>query len=211
MDLWKLGWGTAYVDPALREKLDLLSSRGVRSCPGGTLFELAWHQGVVEEFLYWAEDCGFDCIEVSSGSVSMSRTTKSALIEQAATRFTVLAEIGSKDPRADVSSEAWARDAEADLAAGATWIVTEGRESGTVGLFDPDGEVRGGLVDSLVDRVGLAALIFEAPLRAQQAWLIRKYGANVNLGNINATELLAVECLRLGLRSDTFDTTGGQA
>ena len=57
----------------------------------------------------------------------------------------------------EVSAAAWAPAAAADLGAGATWVVTEGRESGTVGLFDPDGEVRVEVVEAVVAAVGVDA------------------------------------------------------
>ncbi len=204
VDLWKFGWGIGYLDPHLREKLNLLADNGIQACTGGTLLEISWLQDAVPELLDWAQDAGFACLEVSSGSVDLPREVKSDLIAQAAERFVVLAEIGAKSPDAPVSVAQWCADAEADLAAGARWVVTEGRESGTVGMFEADGAVRAGLADALVAAVGADRLIFEAPRRAQQAWLIRRHGHQVNLGNIAPAEVLAVETLRLGLRSDTL-------
>ena len=173
IDVWKLGWGTAYLDPGLKEKLELLDQHGVLACTGGTLLEVAWQQGAVEEFLDWAGTIGFPCVEVSCGAVSMSQAQKRSLIGSAAQRFIVLAEIGDKDPQVEVNAGAWALAAAADLDAGATWVVTEGRESGTVGLFDPDGEVRVDVMDAVVAAVGVDSMVFEAPRKDQQAWLIR--------------------------------------
>jgi phosphosulfolactate synthase len=204
VDVWKFGWGTAYLDPGLAEKLVLLQEHQVLGCTGGTLLEVAWHQGAAERMLAWAAELGFPCVEVSNGVAPIGPADKRALIETAAPRFTVLAEIGSKDAAADVSPAAWAAAAAADRAAGATWIVTEGRESGTVGLFSPSGEVRGDVVSAVVDAVGVECAVFEAPRKDQQAWLIRRFGPDVNLGNIPTGEILGVEALRLGLRADTF-------
>lgn len=204
IDVWKLGWGTAYLDPSLREKLELLAAHQVLACTGGTLLEVSWRQGALDRFMDWAEAVGFPCIEVSCGSAEMSRAEKDKIIGTAAARFVVLSEVGRKDPRVTPSAAQWAADARADVDAGATWVLTEGRESGTVGLFDADGEVRADVADAVATAVGLEATLFEAPRRAQQAWLIRHYGADVNLGNIQPAEALAVETLRLGLRSDTF-------
>ena len=213
MDVWKFGWGTAYIDPSLDAKLDLLAEHDVLACPGGTLLEIAWRQGVASHFLDWAEASGFPAIEISCGSVAMTRDVKDTLIETAVKRFTVLTEVGLKDPTAPVSAAQWARDAAADLGAGAHWVVTEGRDSGTVGLFTTEGDVRRTVVDAVVASVGLDVVLFEAPQRAQQAWLIRHFGPNVNLGNIGVGDALSVETLRLGLRSDTMDApfvTGSQ-
>jgi phosphosulfolactate synthase len=135
---------------------------------------------------------------------------KRRLIEAAAERFVVLAEIGSKDPDAEVSPGAWATAAAADRDAGATWVVAEGRESGTVGLFSPGGDVRSEVAEAVVNAIGIESVVFEAPRKDQQAWLIRHYGADVNLGNIAPAETLGVEALRLGLRADTFDLTSAR-
>lgn len=205
VDVWKFGWGTAYLDPGLADKLAVLREHQVLGCTGGTLLEVAWHQGAVEPYLAWAEEVGFPCVEVSCGVAAMGPADKRKLIEGATGRFVVLAEIGSKDPRAEVTPRAWAAAAAADRDAGATWVVTEGRESGTVGLFSSGGDVRSDVVDAVVDAVGVECAVFEAPRKEQQAWLIRRYGADVNLGNIAPADALALESLRLGLRADTFD------
>jgi phosphosulfolactate synthase len=205
VDVWKFGWGTAYLDPGLAEKLAVLREHDVLGCTGGTLLEVAWHQGVVDRYLAWAEELGFPCVEVSCGVAPIGAAEKRRLIETAAARFVVLAEIGSKDPEAEVSPGDWAAAAAADRDAGATWVVTEGRESGTVGLFSPGGDVRGELVEAVVDAVGVETVVFEAPRKDQQAWLIRQLGPDVGLGNIAPAETLGVEALRLGLRADTFD------
>jgi phosphosulfolactate synthase len=136
----------------------------------------------------------------------LTRAEKSGLIGVAAQRFGVLAEIGRKDADASVLAGQWAADAEADLEAGADYVVTEGRESGTVGLYEPDGSVRADVVAAVVAAIGADRVLFEAPQRAQQTWLIRRYGANVNLGNVRPGAALSVETLRLGLRADTVDT-----
>ena len=207
VDLWKLGWGTAYLDPGLGDKLALLDRHGVLACTGGTLLEVAWQQGVVEDFLNWAAATGFPCVEVSCGAVTMSPPQKRSLIEAAAERFIVLGEIGAKDPSVPVSAAAWALAAAADLEAGATWVVTEGRESGTVGLFDPSGEVRVDVLDAVVAAIGVDSTVFEAPRKDQQAWFIRRFGPDVNLGNVVPAEALGLEALRLGLRADTLTTS----
>lgn len=206
VDVWKLGWGTAYLDPGLQDKLALLDRHGVLACTGGTLLEVAWQQGLVHDYLDWAGATGFPCVEVSCGAVSMSAEQKRSLIGTAAERFIVLGEIGAKDPRVEVTASAWAFAAAADLEAGATWVVTEGRESGTVGLFDPAGEVRVDVAEAVVAAIGVDTTVFEAPLKDQQAWLIRRFGPDVNLGNVAPQEALALEALRLGLRADTLTT-----
>jgi phosphosulfolactate synthase len=206
IDLWKLGWGTAYLDPDVTDKVAVLGGHAIRACVGGTLLEVAWAQGRAEACLAWAAEVGFPCVEVSNGSVRMPLAEKRRLIEEAAARFLVLSEVGSKDPDAPVIPEAWTEESTGDLAAGATLVLTEGRESGTVGLYRRDGSVREDVADALVEAIGLSRLVFEAPRKEQQAWLINRYGNDVNLGNVPLTEVIGLEALRLGLRADTFGT-----
>jgi phosphosulfolactate synthase len=208
VDIWKIGWGTAYVDRSLAAKLALLAENDVTACLGGTLLEIAWMQGRTDALLGWAGEIGCPSVEVSRGTAGMSATEKHRLIETAAEHFIVYAEVGSKRPEDLMSAEQWAAEAVADLAAGAAMVVAEGRESGTVGIYHHTGEVRAEIVDALVSAVGLGEVLFEAPLKAQQAWFIRMFGPAVNLGNVALEEAVSVETLRLGLRSDTARVTG---
>ncbi|GAC1308458.1 MAG: phosphosulfolactate synthase [Acidimicrobiales bacterium] len=203
VDVWKFGWGSAYFDPRLGDKLAILAREGIRACPGGTLLEIAVRQGRAEACLDWLGDAGFGSVEVSDGLDSLSVAAKARLIRRAARDFTVFAEVGAKDPGVRVDARTWADAALADLDAGATWVIAEGRESGTVGIFGPDGLVRENVVDALVEAAGPDHLVFEAPRRDQQAWFIRTLGPDVNLANVAPRELLGIEALRLGLRADT--------
>jgi phosphosulfolactate synthase len=205
VDLWKFGWGTAYVDPGIESKLAGLEKVGVQACTGGTLLEVAWRQGRVDAFLAWAEGLGFPCVEVSRGAVVMSLADKEQLIRRASARFVVVSEVGSKHPSARALPEQWVEEVERDLAAGATRVLAEGRESGTVGIFDADGTVREDLVNAVAAAAGAERVVFEAPRKDQQAWFIHRFGSEVNLANIPAGEVLGVEALRLGLRADTID------
>ncbi|MBB3043061.1 phosphosulfolactate synthase [Nocardioides soli] len=208
VDVWKFGWGTAYVEPLLAEKVRLLRDRGILACTGGTLLEIAWSQDRVDEFFEFATWAGFECVEVSRGATPMPAARKVELIERGrALGFEVFAEVGSKDPCELVSADAWVAEVRADLEAGASWIVTEGRESGTVGLYDAQGEVREQLLDSLAAVPGAERIIYEAPQRAQQAVLLRRLGPNVNLGNVALDDVVGLETLRRGLRSDTIGLT----
>lgn len=208
IDLWKFGWGTAYVDTAVGKKVAALSRHSIRACVGGTLLEVAWSQGKEDECLSWAAEVGFDCVEVSNGAVGMPLEEKRRLIAKAAKRFVVLSEVGSKDPAIPVSPSGWAWEAAGDLKTGADWVLGEGRESGTVGLYTPDCRVREQVVEALVSAVGPASVVFEAPLRAQQAWFVRRFGPDINLGNVAPADALGLEALRLGLRADTIRAPG---
>ncbi|HEX3425237.1 MAG TPA: phosphosulfolactate synthase [Acidimicrobiales bacterium] len=205
IDLWKFGWGTAYLDPGLEAKLALLSEFHVEGCTGGTLLEVAWSQDRVGEFLAWAEEVGFPCVEVSRGAVPMPLDEKRELIRLMSASFTVVAEVGAKDPAAQPSRTAWAEEVAGDLESGASCVLLEGRDSGTVGLYRPDGSVRIDLVDAVVRSVTVDRLVFEAPRKNQQAWFINHFGSDVNLANVAISDALGTEALRLGLRADTVD------
>ena len=205
VDVWKFGFGTAYIDVAVGAKVELLRTHGVKACPGGTLLEAAWWQGRSAEFFEWAGSLDFGCVEVSRGATGLPISSKRTLVAVARDHgFEVFAEVGSKDPHEPAVPSEWLEEARGDLACGAGWLVAEGRESGTVGLYTADGSVRADLVDAF-GRLGEdAPVVYEAPLRQQQAWLVNNLGANVNLANIAPAEVLGVEALRHGLRSDTL-------
>ena len=208
VDVWKFGFGTAYIDSTVAAKLELLREHGVKACPGGTLLEAAWWQGRSSEFFEWSGRLGFGCVEVSRGATGLPAASKSGLIKAACGHgFEVFAEVGSKDPHEPALPSEWLDEANRDLDCGAAWLVAEGRESGTVGLYAPDGSVRPDLVEAL-QRLGEdAPVVYEAPRRRQQAWLVNHLGANVNLANIAPAEVLGLEALRHGLRSDTLQTS----
>jgi phosphosulfolactate synthase len=202
IDFLKFGWGTAYVSD-VRAKVNACQQAAVSACTGGTLLEIAAIQGKVAEFAAWVASLGIDTVEVSEGTVGLPRDTKQRLIRSLAGDFRVLAEVGSKDPRDPVLAGQWVERMQGDLEAGAAYVVAEGRESGTVGLYSSGGEVREPLVEAILSAVGAERVIFEAPARAQQAWFIRRVGTEVNLGNVPPDEVLSVETLRRGLRIDT--------
>jgi phosphosulfolactate synthase len=203
IDLWKFGWGSAYLDRQLEPKLALLAQHGVRACLGGTLLEIAWSQGKVEQCLGWAAEAGVPLVEVSRGVMPMSLADKARLIARATRSFTVLSEVGIKDPDQQLEPEQWKTEVGEDLAAGAWLVVTEGRESGTVGTYDANGVVIEEVIEAVVSVAGHERILFEAPLKDQQAWCINRFGPDVNLGNVALDDVVNVEALRLGLRADT--------
>jgi phosphosulfolactate synthase len=202
VDHIKLGWGTAYVTGAILDKIAICRDAGVTVAPGGTLLEIALHQDRLEAYVAWLHKLGIDHVEVSNGSLPISAPEKRRVIERLALEFTVFAEVGSKAGGA-ARPDAWVQEMLADLEAGACAVIAEGRESGTVGLYHPDGRVREPLVSALVARVPADRIIFEAPSPSQQKWFVRHLGVDVNLGNIATDEVIALETLRRGLRADT--------
>lgn len=210
IDIWKFGWGTAYVEPRLADKVALLKEHGITPCLGGTLLEVAFAQGAVDDCLAWAQRVGFAAVEVSRGSVEMTREQKRGLIKRACGGFMVLAESGFKRPDLVLTPDQWFDEVSDDLAAGAAYAVAEGRESGTVGVYDVTGRPLVDVVDAVVAAAGVERAIFEAPSRSQQAWFINRHGPLVNLGNIGVSDVLSLTTLRLGLRSDTLPMSVGE-
>jgi phosphosulfolactate synthase len=206
IDIVKLGWGTSYVTHNLRRKLDLYAGLGVPVVLGGTLWEACVAQGKFEPWRAWVSDLGLRHVEVSDGTIQLPHEQKLDYIARLAQDFIVLSEVGSKDVEDIVAPYRWVEQIEGELRAGAWKVITEARETGTAGIYRRDGEIRMGLIDEIVHAIDPNRLLFEAPQKAQQVWFIKKFGPNVNLGNIPPEEVIALETLRLGLRADTLRT-----
>ena len=204
VDIVKLGWGTSYVTNNLEKKIALYRSFETPVVCGGTLFEVVYARGRMDDFKRWLRDFRFSHVEISDGTLEIPRERKLELITDFARDFTVLSEVGSKDADVNYAPYLWVEWIKEELAAGAWKVITEGREGGTAGIYRPTGEMRTGLVDEIVHEISVAELIFEAPTKSSQAWFIRHFGSNVNLGNIPPDEVIPLETLRLGLRGDTL-------
>ena len=205
VDIVKLGWGTALATQNLDAKLARYREHGIPVVLGGTLTELAIRQGRVEQLVAWLRELGLEHVEVSDGSIALEPEDKRELIARLAGEgFVVLSEVGSKDAATIMAPYRWVEQIESELEAGAWKVIAEARETGTAGIFRPDGEVRMGLIDEIAHAIDPDRMVFEAPRRAQQVWFLRRFGREVNLGNIAPEDVLSLETLRLGLRSDTM-------
>jgi len=204
IDVAKLGWGTAAVTSNLEEKLGVYRKANIPFFFGGTLFEAYFLRDQVDDYRRLLDHMDVQHVEISAGAISMDHEDKLEFIELFAKDFTVLSEVGSKDSSDVMAPYQWVEFMQAELEAGSWKVTAESREAGTAGLFRPNGEVRTGLVDEILARLDPRDIIFEAPNKMQQAWLIRHQGANVNLGNIHPEEVIPLETLRLGLRGDTL-------
>ena len=204
VDIVKLGWGTAVVSRDLKEKVTVYQEAGVPVCLGGTLLEVVLRQNQLDEYVAWVKGLGIDHVEVSDGTIALDHDTKLDIIRRLAKEFTVLSEVGSKSEDVIFAPKRWVEMIEKELDAGSWKVITEGRESGTVGVYHADGAVKEGLIDEIRDSIDPGRLVFEAPAKKQQAWFIKHFGSNVNLGNIAPDEVISVETLRLGLRGDTL-------
>jgi phosphosulfolactate synthase len=203
IDLVKLGWGTAVVTGNLPEKLARYREHDIPVMFGGTLTELAITQDRLDAFVAQLHELGLDHIEISDGTINIEHDRKLELIQSLAKEFTVLSEVGSKDDTRIMAPYRWVEQIQSELEAGAWKVIAEARESGRTGIFRHDGEVRMGLIDEILHAVPAESVLFEAPLKDQQVWFVRRIGPDVNLGNISPEETLSLETIRVGLRADT--------
>ena len=203
-DLVKLGWGTSFVTPNLEKKLAVYKRYNIPVFFGGTLFEAYILRNQLEDYIELLHRFELKYVEVSNGTIWLSENRKNEIIHQLSREFTVLSEVGSKNPDDIIPPYKWVNIINGELAAGAWKVICEARESGNVGVFRPNGEIRSGLIDEIADQISVDQLLFEAPKKEQQTWFIKKFGSNVNLGNIEPSEVISLETLRLGLRSDTL-------
>jgi phosphosulfolactate synthase len=202
IDIVKLGWGTAYVTGNLERKLTVL--RDKRVVIGGTFFEVVYLKGAFDAYKQWLQSLGITHVEISDGTVEIPRERKLELIADFARDFTVLSEVGSKDSEVEFAPDEWVQWIKEEKDAGAWKVITEAREGGTAGIFQPDGSMRTDLIAEIEQAVDLHDLVWEAPTKSSQAWFIKQFGPDVNLGNIPPDEVIPLETLRLGLRGDTL-------
>jgi phosphosulfolactate synthase len=200
----KFGWGTSYVTNNLEKKISLYRSLETPVVCGGTLFEAVFARNRLDDFKSWLVENRFSHVEISDGTLDIPRDRKLELIEEFARDFTVLSEVGSKDSDVVYAPYQWVQWIKEELEAGAWKVITEGREGGTAGIFRSDGDMRTGLIDEIAHEISVDEVLFEAPTKSSQAWFVKHFGPNVNLGNIPPEEVIAVETLRLGLRADTL-------
>jgi phosphosulfolactate synthase len=210
VDIVKLGWGTALATANLERKLECYRQHEIPVVLGGTLTELAIQRGRLDELIAWVHELRLEYFEISDGTIALEHERKLELIERLAREFRVLSEVGSKDDTGAITPPyVWVQQMRAELFAGAWKVIAEGREAGTAGIFRPNGEVREGLIGEIVHEIAPGQIMFDAPRKDQQVWFVRRFGPEVNLSNIPVGEILALETLRLGLRSDTLGI-GGQ-
>jgi phosphosulfolactate synthase len=206
VDIVKLGWATSAVTPNLSEKLNVYRKHGVPVYFGGTLLEAFYIRGQLDDYRRMLEKYEVKHLEVSDGSIDISEKDKCDLITTLAKDFTVLSEVGSKSTQKIIAPYVWVEMMQRELNAGSWKVIAEARESGTVGMFRADGEVRSDLIEEILHYVPGDKIMWEAPQKSQQVWFIKLLGTNVNLGNISPNETIPLETLRLGLRGDTFFT-----
>jgi phosphosulfolactate synthase len=204
VDVVKLGFGTSFVTPNLREKIEIYRSYNIPIYFGGTLFEAFLIRNQFEDYIAVCRDYGVEYMEVSDGSITIPHAEKCGYIEKLTRYGKVFSEVGSKDAAHIIPPYKWIELMSAELKSGSTYVIAEAREAGNVGIYRGSGEVREGLVQEILTQIPGERIIWEAPQKAQQLYFIELLGANVNLGNIAPTEIIPLETMRLGLRGDTF-------
>jgi phosphosulfolactate synthase len=204
VDVLKLGFGTSFVTPRLREKIELYQSHNIPVYFGGTLFEAFLVRNQLDEYIKVVKDYGITYMEVSDGSITIPHAEKCGYIEKLAKLGLVLSEVGSKDAEHIIPPYKWIELMRAELGAGATYVIAEARESGNVGIYRGSGEVREGLVQEILTQIPAEKIIWEAPQKAQQLYFLELIGCNANLGNLAPHEVISLEAMRIGLRGDTF-------
>jgi phosphosulfolactate synthase len=203
-DIVKFGFGTSYVTKDFAAKIKLYKEAGIRPYLGGTLFEAFYARGCYEDYLRVLDKYDLDLAEISDGSIIIPHKEKCQIIKQLARHKTVLSEVGSKDSGIMISPAKWVNSMKAELDAGSWKVIAEGREAGNVGVFRPNGTAHTMLINRIIAKVAPESILWEAPQKNQQVWFIKLFGAEVNLGNIAPNDMIPLECLRLGLRGDTF-------
>ena len=204
VDIVKLGFGTAFVTPNLRGKIEVYQQFDIPVYFGGTLFEAFLIRNQFDDYIDLCKEFNIDYMEVSDGSVTIPHAEKCGYIEKLAAIGTVLSEVGSKDAAHIIPPYKWIELMKAELESGSTYVIAEARESGNVGIYRGSGEVREGLVQEILTQIPEEKILWEAPQKSQQLYFLELIGCNVNLGNIAPSEVIPLEAMRIGLRGDTF-------
>ncbi|MGJ7909681.1 phosphosulfolactate synthase [Neobacillus sp. LXY-1] len=204
IDIAKIGIGSAYVTPNLKQKIELYQQYDIKPYCGGTLFEKCYHQNKVVEYAAFLRDLGIEWVEVSNGTLDIPLGERLNMINQLKQDFYVISEVGSKDCKKEMNIDEWRREISLLLEAGCEYVITEGRDSGTSGIYEKTGQIKSCLIEELIKDLDPKKIIFEAPTPKHQMYFIKEIGANVNLGNVKLQDVLVLETQRCGLRSETF-------
>ncbi len=206
IDFVKFGWGSALIDPEFAIKKKLCDQLNVRPLLGGTFFEYMIHHHDFDIFVKYILSFGLDCIELSRGTLEIEDQIYSSFIRTLSSDYFVMSEVGRKssDPAKKLTPAHWLSHCELSAEAGASLIILESRESGRSGYVSTGGDVDAVVMDTITSVIPVDSLLFEAPIKSVQTFLLKRFGSFVNLGNLSLSDLIAVQSLRCGLRSDTL-------
>lgn len=163
VDVVKLGFGTSFVTPNLRDKLEVYQSYDIPVYFGGTLFEAFLIRNQFDDYINTCKEYAITYMEVSDGSITIPHAEKCGYIEKLTQYGVVLSEVGSKDAKNIMPPYKWIEQMRSELEAGASYVIAEAREAGNVGLYRDSGEVRQGLVNEILTQIPGEKIIWEAP------------------------------------------------
>ncbi|MFD0695007.1 phosphosulfolactate synthase [Paenibacillus sp. GCM10027628] len=209
LDMIKIGFGTSplYPQQLLKTKIDMAKAAGICIYPGGTFLEVAIAQDAVPSFFDMVIALGFNGLEVSDGTIEVTRRLRNELILRGLNEgLQVITEYGKKGWGSSIELEELIETVTIDAQFGAELITIEARESGMgVGIFDTQGNCKDEELQKVLSAIpGQHLLLWEAPLKNQQVHLMQLLGPDIHLGNISTHDIISLEALRRGLRSDTL-------
>jgi phosphosulfolactate synthase len=204
-DVVKLGFGTSLLTKDLAKKLQLYKDADIKTYFGGTLFEAFIARDMLDDYRRYLDKFKMEYVEISDGSIQMDHDEKCEIIQKLSKDYIVFSEVGSKEAGVIIHPAKWISMMNKEIEAGAWKVIAESRESGTVGIYRPNGNAHTALISRILNNVPGEKIMWEAPQKAQQAWFIQLLGSNANLGNIAPNDVIPLETLRLGLRGDTFN------
>ena len=191
-------------DDVLRNKISIYRQHLVEPFPGGQYLEYAEGEDKADQYLSAVVEAGYKWVEVSDNMATVTLQWKLDMIRKAteASNLIVLGEVGQKEglqtavPMGD--------DAQACLDAGAQVILLEAAE-----LIGDDPAVAKA-VEAVIQRIGLDKVMFELPgpwiegvthesIHRMRRQLVDQYGPDVNIGNVEPSDLISLEAYRLGL------------
>ena len=205
IDIIKFGFGTGLITKNIKDKIELYKKYNIKIYLGGTLFEAYIIRDMFKEYCELIKKLELDTVEISDGCITMDHNKKCEYINELVNKnITVFSEVGYKSENKIMGPSQWIQMMSKEIEAGSWKVIAEARESGNVGLYRSGGEVRSDLIEEILTTIPKDKILWEAPQKNQQVWFIKLLGANVNLGNIGTNDVIPLECLRLGLRGDTF-------
>ncbi|MEL0105721.1 MAG: phosphosulfolactate synthase [Rhodospirillaceae bacterium] len=181
------------------EKNKIYKKHGIPTFPGGVAFEIAYLQGKIDEFYDRVIDLGFTGMEVSTDSMpELLRDERSALIKKGTDMgLQVFTEVGKKFFDEPFPPEEAVDCIKADLDAGAVKVVLENTELCHYHQHDQE------TLRKIIEPVGLENVILEIGRNGWPhltMWLIREYGPDINVENIEHEKIVTLEGMRRGLQ-----------
>ena len=203
-DIVKFAFGTSLLTNNLKKKVNLFHKNNILVHAGGTLFEYFAIRNQINYYKKFLDKNNINMVEISDGCIDIDHDQKCKIIKDFKKDFKVISEVGNKFKSEDNKIEKWPLWIQKELDAGSWKVITESRESGKTGIYNSNGNIEKNIVAKIASKINIEHIIWEAPKQNQQAWLINEFGSSVNLGNISSKDVLSLECLRRGLRADTF-------